>query len=96
MPSTGVAMKSHSKAGKTPTAGRKTPVKRRNVPKDTAAPNVPNSENDLEFRRLSRELSEAREHQAATSEVLKAISGSIFDLRAVLDRLLQSADHPTS
>ena len=75
-------MKRRSKAGEKPTIGRrrKTPAKRRNVPKDTPAPNVPNSENDLEFRRLTRELSEAREQQAATSEVLKAIKR--LDLRS--------------
>jgi class 3 adenylate cyclase len=86
-------MKRRSRAGREPIKGRrrKTPEpKRRNAPK--AVPRLSSSTaEEGEAASLTRELNEAREHQAATSEVLKVISISHGDLQQVFATMLEKA-----
>jgi two-component system, NtrC family, sensor kinase len=51
----------------------------------------PRAELEEELEARTRELSEAREQQAATTEVLRIISSSPTELQAVLDVVVQSA-----
>jgi GAF domain-containing protein len=86
-------MKRRSRAGGEPTKERhrKTPVpKRRYAPKAARRLGSSTAEKG-ETARLTRELNQAQEHQAATSEVLKVISSSNGDLQQVFATMLEKA-----
>ena len=78
-------MKRRSRAGGEPIKGRRQKAAKptlRNAPKAPALP---------KFAQLTRELSEALEREAATSEVLQVISGSLGDLQPVFQAMLKNA-----
>ena len=86
-------MKRRSKADGEPIKARRRKTsepKRRNAPR-AVPPLSSSTAEDGEAASLTRELNEAREHQAATSEVLKVISISHGDLQQVFATMLEKA-----